>query len=1114
MFTNNPSFIAINANVDLNFNDMQTIAGLTDYFTNPQPAAAAAFAAAPTAISTFDSVHDFKSMTYASPFDYIDPNRGQQLYYTDRLNFNYNRIMCGANINVSIMNSFLYKPALNNIQGYSNNPNPITSKKDVEDFFLYNVMKNVADNFPDTLFIIKNTPKALPNGGGSNMLRAIANKLIEKGWFDTVQLGGQNRNYINLVIDVSPVLRKYYIQNYKDNLLINLAAGPQNASTAFRILIAQEQANDPAGSLGRDYLRQSFGPDNVLIEQQNQIRTYINCDSVFRPRFGGLTRGINGIYPNQVDTNFQTSLYLLHNNAPINIQDNNVINTFLTLNYQSPGGNNSTENPNNRTSIHDTIKKIHAAANAAGGRPQLVANNFLIGADNQAHDQATAFYNNQIVANVPATVRTEVAVAFLRKRLGDRCLLELVRLINSGYNDVAQRIRFEIWQDAVGGAVIPPPESAVFVGEDRMAIALAILLGIPCIYDSRNFTILYAPQRLPVNPANTTFADYPAAAAPAAAPAAGVLPLAGGSKTKSKSKIYKQVGGLPLTRAAYKRALDSVMIDEPYYFFRVLPFIQGFCNNNNLVLDSVTIQIITNTGARYNVISNVSKRYYLTQFNTLIQHINQRIVNNNFEELTTSLDDQEKMYLLRDINQFAPIITDESQTIKSLCLARQHLVNWTFINVYNYYIPPLTFADPSLLLSVTQKMGVVNQYYRKIFFRCPRYTPPHSIAPPAQPDVHIPAHVAADNDADDATAAANAAAIAAAAAAPADAAMDVEEVPADAPAPAAMEEEAEVGGPDPVDDPDDPQNPVPVVAAPGGNNMVSCIITIPSTLWQDIITQRQPQIFFGHIGGGKNENLKYLQTCLGALKMYEIYSIVDERTDADFYDINDSGVRVAFDCLFYIFFDNLVDEYEIETDNVDYELLPYYLFINKKDYYFTFNEIIKFGSDKEIFLDDKILESLKSTRDETTEKTFRYFDDLFERTIEKRDKINTEMYNYFAASEFVNQYRCAVKNNFTHYGFNTIFYKFMNIIQNTNAATAAATAAAATAATATAARGMTNNQQTYDIPRTYDIPQTYNIPQTRAISARGGVKSKKTYKKSIKPKKNKKCNKTKKLKLK
>ena len=231
----------------------------------------------PSRLATFDSIHDFKTFG-TNPVDTIEYSRGTQAYNINRCFFNFNRIMCRGAAVISTENSYLTKPKGQDpvTQGaYDNKPIPITSIANVEDYFCLLNLYRIAKNNANDLYVIKGTPKADPrNPMHADNYTTITNLIKNRGWSDNEANGV---SYINTVTDVSPVFRKYYIIPNKNTY--------ETSGVQYRSLVTQENANDPAGSLGKDLLSNAFGPNNVCIEKMGQSRTYepTNINSFFKP---------------------------------------------------------------------------------------------------------------------------------------------------------------------------------------------------------------------------------------------------------------------------------------------------------------------------------------------------------------------------------------------------------------------------------------------------------------------------------------------------------------------------------------------------------------------------------------------------------------------------------------------------------------------------------------------------------------------------------------------------------------------------------------------------------------------------------------------------------------
>lgn len=521
----------------------------------------------PARLGTFDSIHDFKTFG-TNPIDTIEYQRKDSQYNINKCFFNFNRIMCRGGAPISVENSFLTKPRGQNPgQGaYDNKPLPITSVANVEDYFcLLNLYNRVSN---DDLRIIKGTPKTkIPDQNTDINFKAITEFIVKKGWAD---VDGSNA-YINTITDVSPAFRKYYIRSETVN---NVEI--QNLNVKYRAIISQETANDPAGSLSKSILISAFGRQNVLIEKPGQSRTYISetIDSFFEPTLSGI-RQLDNTGNN---LNFNTTLTLVDKSTtPLG-------DISLDIPYAKSG---NTPNPNERPVINKDINKVFHGKT----KKVLPAELELSGRDDADHTQANAFYNNDDVASFSnAEVQKTIARHFTRKRLGDVLQASVCRLINSDYTDGDDnRIKFNSLEklssaEPITSDVEVVPKSAIFIGEDRMIIAYCLINQIPCIYDNKNYTIVYMPQR-PTDPTGnkyTNFATIPATVTPAQSniPIPITTTLGGGSS-------LKQSGG-----GGFNNIYEETIRNEPYYFYKYLLLHSDTSNDLKLIIEEINKNII------------------------------------------------------------------------------------------------------------------------------------------------------------------------------------------------------------------------------------------------------------------------------------------------------------------------------------------------------------------------------------------------------------------------------------------------------------------------------------------------------------------------------------------
>ena len=796
----------------------------------------------PERLATFDSIHDFKTFG-TNPVDTIEYQRKSgNVYNINKCFFNFNRIMCRGKGAISVENSFLSKPkGSQSGQGaYDNKPYPITSIANVEDYFCLLNLYNRASG--DDLRIIGGIPKPPTTQGTVAVnFKAITQFIVERGWCDIVG----SKAYINTITDVSPAFRKYYIQNKGNNNVEGITG--ITGSVSYRAIISQETSNDPAGSLGETILTTAFGDSNVLIESPSQSRTYVSekVDSFFEPTLSGITDF------SQNPLNFNTTLTLV---------DKSTV-PLETISVVIPYAKSGFANPNERTIINKDINKEF---------PSIIKNNAIAvdslnGRDDATHSEAIAFYANPDVDNFSkAESQKKIARHFTRKRLGDVLQASLCRLINSRYTDDSKRIKFNSLS-SLGEKVIP--KTAIFIGEDRMIIAYCLINKIPCIYDNKNYTILYMPKKTEGD-MYSAFATMPATVTPV---------ISGGDSNPNTvtDTILKQSGGEVTTRDMYKEIYGQTMRDEPYYFFKYLLIYAASQKETKLQsrLEDINKNIINGT---YN--DNV---FNFDSSNNLIMYFVSPAL--TYEAVSKPLPREpivapEPRYV-KPISHIGPEISDETpiivaqQIVDKIVDSSNGTSEYTFINVFSTN----TYKDPTnsqILLSVTRKQTVEGD--RTIY-----YKDMSNVTKTFQVNIsHLNTYFLAN-------------------------------VNQNRPENYAIE-------------------PDEYTYSGGGVNAQynePGLNVSPTNL-----NSKEMQIADT---GLYNKNVETLQNYFSILNKYEVYSIIDETNDAYFYDINDSGIRVAYDCFFYIFFNNLVNDFEKEADKVSYELLVYYLF--KKQYRFIFN---------------------------------------------------------------------------------------------------------------------------------------------------------------------------------
>jgi len=981
-------------------------------------------------VAPFDGIHDFKSFS-TNPIDTLGYSRAKSQYDINKCLFNFNRIMCRGENAISIKNSFLTKQKGNadNTNAYDNKPSPITSTGTVEDFFclcnLYNKAKRAAvEGEPaqvEDLFIIRSVPKILSLYERKTNIEAISSKIIERGWADRVG----NDYYINTITDVSPVFNKYYIRDAASNRtgFDVTVGGPGEAQIKchYRPLVSQETANDPAGSLTHEKLTGVYGDENILVEDGGQRRTYVSqqVSSFFRPTLNGVSYSIASPIsgPNLLD--FFTNL-LLVDETPSGINAEPLPDVSLKIPYSKTGE----ANPNERSEINKSI--------VGGFKGQLLNTcpgncTMLNGRDVQreGNPQAVQFYSAIQPFSGEAAQRT-IARHYTRKRLGDVLQASLCRLINCQYTPAerGKRIRFKKLLD--GSEVIP--ERAIFIGEDRMIIAFCLINGIPCIYDNKRYTILYLPTRESrISPRQTpeeeainvlkfnTYTSF--ATIPEQAPI-----HAGGEKSSSFKHKYNninlQYGGEVITRDDYKTNYISLLWFEPYYFFKYLhsltpqltiagsggrPFptvqLKAYQESVKSFINVVNEKIIS---------SDDNEVYDETTPNAYIQHVYNIVPFYKQHEVEVAKEDledkqsqskpageieqaQEKYdALVSNLKDLNPILfiskpePPEADIDNTNRATAEKLLNsitdkYTFINIYDGNTYPDGVAGgtksveeiENILFSVSDTTGL--QASRNVYYKNGTNAKVSNIT---YSDFNAALQVILFPQVDSAF---------------------------------------ELGGID---------TDIEVEEEHAGGASSQTQSSSPLTISSQPYSKSKIEIVSTDL---YNKNVNVLQSYLNVLNGYEVLSLMSESSDEYYYDINNSGIRVAFDCILYVFFDNLVKDFENESEKVSYELLPSFLFKNKKDLYVVFYDIIICVIGKKIKLNDIILQSLSST-DPKIIYTLQYFDTLLKRSINKRDEIEQIMYNFLMEKKYVEQYKCAVENNFTYYGFNEINNKFKNII--------------------------------------------------------------------------------------
>jgi hypothetical protein len=1091
----------------------------------------------PARLATFDSIHDFKTFG-TNPTDTIEYQRKEDgKYNINKCFFNFNRIMCRGALPISVENSFLTKPKGQNPgQGpYDNKPYPITTIANVEDYFcLLNLYSAASEaGVPDgDLRIIKGTPKTKESGNDIDTHNNITNTnfknitefIVQRGWCDIVG----DKAYINTVTDVSPAFRKYYIQNESHNNVLEIPNRPEMPiihSVSYRAIISQETANDPAGSLGQSILTSAFGASNILVEKPGQSRTYDSnqINSFFEPTLNGITELTDNITDRNYILNFDTKLTLVDESA----------NPLAPISVVIPYAKAGTANPNERTIINKDINKEFPGITKKNV-PTITS--LLNGRDTPEHSQARAFYSDEEVDSFSKEEsQKQIARHFTRKRFGDVLQASLCRLINSKYTDSSgidddgKRIKFTLLNDR-GSFIVP--ESAIFIGEDRMIIAYCLINKIPCIYDNKNYTILYMPQRpimeerpmysqfatinpetqaaeqavemeeaaAPENPeSNTNVVEIGDAAAPensesntnlvqmgeAAAPEnseseAVEMEEAEAPKNPESEAVEmeeaeapknpesnmetigggmnfnkdKQTGG-SITRSDYRTIYINTMWNEPYYFYKYLFFIKNIPLLRRL--NSIDKKLIDNTyqGNVFNLSDTISSNPKEIPMYYVCPYTEPSLPDSYPPESGAMLVVGKKRGRDETEQIGRKVSRDDSgesvvTSIDDPIFVAQKIIDtpintginqYTFINVFNentYDSPTPRNDNPQILLSVTQEQEKEgSDKYKDVYFK--------TIDGRSS---NIKKILFSDFK-------------------------------------RYFETISEINENTIINREDDYYRGGKVYN-PNAKGLDDYHMQIEGEPQQE-----QPNIQQSENTDLYNKNVKALQYYFDVLNKYELYSIMDEASEVNFYDINGSGVRVAYDCLFYVVFNKLVNDFEEQSNKVSYELLVYYLFQNNKDLYYEFDEIISFGSEEKINVDETILQSLTS-QDPVVVYTLEYFKNVLEVSINKRDEINNTMYTMFTTNNFIGQYNCAIENKFTHYGFTTIQQDFEAIIQN-NIPTPSSTSTFTPSSTSTQSPYIDNSIGS----KTPNTPfSQINTPPTLSANA-GGEKTRK-YKKPLK----------------
>lgn len=1078
-------------------------------------------------LATFDSIHDFKTFG-TNPTDTIEYQRKDGSYNINKCFFNFNRIMCRGEGAISVENSFLTKPKGQSAsQGaYDNKPYPITTIANVEDYFcllnLYSAASEGGASEEDCdLRIIKGTPKTKESGNDIDTHNNITNTnfknitqfIVDRGWCDIVG----DKAYINTITDVSPAFRKYYIQNETHNNVTGITG--LTGTVTYRAIISQETANDPAGSLGQSILTSAFGGSNILVEKPGQSRTYISTkiDSFFEPTLSG----ISGLSTSP-SLNFNTTLTLV---------DKSTFSPLGNISVVIPYSKSGDANPNERTVIN---KDINREFPGISKKVDVAAATSLNGRDDPAHNQAIAFYSNPEVDSFSKQQsQKQIARHFTRKRLGDVLQASLCRLINSNYSDEDERIKFNSLDsssinslDVSGSDIVP--KSAIFIGEDRMIIAYCLMNQIPCIYDNKNYTILYMPKRpgeserpqysefttipagnmvieetpansesdpmateeTPVNasavtPANsesdpmeTEESDNTSAVTPdnsaavdmeteTSDNASAVTPdnsdtsmeISGGGMN-----FNNQTGGV-MTRTEYRKLYMETLWNEPYYFYKYLFFVK----NRKLTeqLKSINNKLINNTyqGNVFNFSNKISSTpeeweelpmYYVCPTVSIPEDDSYppepTLPSIDPPQETTPSEEMSVGGVKRGRDEYDEDEGDEDDDDATEEVSQKRTRGSE---------SPIIVAQRIVDIQIEIGTGQTENQYTFINV----FNENTFVTPKYEDDKQILLSV--------------------------------------------TKELASRG------------TKYREVYFKGGTTFSISYNAFTSYFIRYFIIRGRDSYMGGKVYNPNaqglddyhmqieaeaepqqdpesentdlyNKNVKTLQYYFDALNKYELYSIMDEASEANFYDINSSGVRVAYDCLFYVFFNNLVNDFKEQSNKVSYELLVYYLFQNNKDLYYEFDEIISFGSEEKINLDETILQSL--TPDEPS---IQYFKNILEVSINKRDEINYNMYTMFVSNNFIGQYSYAIENKFTHYGFTTIQQDFEAIIQN-NIPTSTPTS------TSTFTPTSTSTQSPYidnsiGSKNTNTLFSQINTPPTLAANA-GGEKTRK-YKKPLKYKK-------------
>lgn len=324
--------------------------------------------------------------------------------------------------------------------------------------------------------------------GAQLLLNNIITIFASKGWVDIKQQG------LFIVTDTQKNL--YKIIKTTQNTGINMT---DNSVISIKLLLMQENINDPANVSNIDTAYDRFGNEDerIFIEKPGQTRKYFaKTNQAIQGKYDCRFDGMKVTNPTDLlNSKIQTTIQVLgKNNEPIETL------TDITMN----------ENPhrNNITSLSYEIEK-EEKKNPTEIPILKMTDEYNTYKDRQIYESDTL--QNKINANFgDLDVTDEMAKIdfyirnFSRKRWGDVLQGECCNEINKGSEiDFCSVTKTSPIVDNEPTIIFKlnelsniKPSTAILVTIDRMLFAYAVKKRIPCILDTEQHMIIFAPQNI------------------------------------------------------------------------------------------------------------------------------------------------------------------------------------------------------------------------------------------------------------------------------------------------------------------------------------------------------------------------------------------------------------------------------------------------------------------------------------------------------------------------------------------------------------------------------------------------------------------------------------------